>query len=95
MRVRGHGHCSVEVVKLTLNPELSAEEMLFHLRHKKTKRLNNHFRFMASVGNLKLPAVFLKLREEENTQTNAEISLVVETGGGGVPDTGGILVPGH
>lgn len=49
----------------------------------------------SSVRSLKLPAAFLKLRDGENTQTTAEISLVVETCGGGVSDTGGILVPGH
>lgn len=46
------------------------------------------------MRSLKLPAAFLKLREGGNTQTNAEISLVVEICGG-VSNTGGILVPGH
>lgn len=41
-------HCLVTVIKLTLSSELSAEEIVFHLRNKKTKQLNNHFGFMSS-----------------------------------------------
>lgn len=41
-------HCLMTVIKFTLSSELSAEEIVFDLRNKKTKQLNNHFVFMSS-----------------------------------------------